>query len=240
MIKKYIKKIIEIVLPTECILCGGRGEHNLSLCQGCQGDLPWLNHICFCCSHPMEFAVPACGGCLSQPPGYFRTISLFVYDNLIANCIGLFKFQRRLAFGKIFGTLLARHLGQFYGDDKLPEVIIPMPLHTNRLKERGFNQALELAYPIAKALNLPIDKWSCERIKVTVPQSQTLTGQERQQNLKNAFQVVGQLPNHVAILDDVVTTTSTVSALTKVLLESGVKRVDVWCVARTPRRWMLT
>lgn len=229
------EKILKFCLRAQCILCGDRGEHNLSLCQGCAEDLPWLKSCCFQCGQPTPEPLPYCGACLSQPTPYGRTVATFLYDELMAACIGQFKFQRRLVVGKVLGSLMGRTLLQHYPNE-LPECIIPVPLHTLRLKERGFNQALELTYPISQALNLPINIQACQRLKATAMQSMATSAQARQKNLKNAFVVTQPLPEHVAIVDDVVTTGSTVAALAEALLAAGVKRVDVWCCARTVRK----
>jgi ComF family protein len=121
---------------------------------------------------------------------------------------------------------------RFYRNDK-PELIIPVPLHEKRLKERGYNQSLEIARPIARQLKIPLAISVCDRIKHTPPQS-SLSKYERQQNLHGAFSIHRTIPvKHVVIFDDVVTTGSTVVELGKILHQAGIERVDVWCVART-------
>jgi ComF family protein len=117
---------------------------------------------------------------------------------------------------------------------KLPEIIIPVPLHPTRLKERGFNQALELAKPIARHFNIPLDTKSCKRTKATATQS-TLDKKIRIKNMRGAFEIVRDIKcDHLVLIDDVVTTGTTVNELAKVIKSCGVKRVDVWALARTP------
>ncbi|MBI5447578.1 MAG: ComF family protein [Gammaproteobacteria bacterium] len=228
-----IKKYLSAAWPSPCILCGGRGDDNLGVCAPCLTDLPWLGHTCFTCARPVLFAVARCGTCLSVPPPYFRTVALFAYQDVIARCLTLLKFHKHLVMGRVFGRVLAKVIQQQYEHDTLPQCIIPMPLHETRLKERGFNQALELALPVAKQSGIGLDKTSCRRIKQTLPQTQTTTVEERINNVKGAFEVSALGVAQVAIVDDVVTTTATVSALAQALLKSGVGRVDVWCCART-------
>jgi ComF family protein len=118
-----------------------------------------------------------------------------------------------------------------------PEWIIPVPLHAERLRERGYNQALEIARPIAKKLQIPLQTRYCTRILPTLAQA-SMTAEERRRNMKNAFAVEELFQaRHVAIVDDVLTTGSTVSEFARMLKKSGVARVDVWCCARTVLRF---
>ena len=126
---------------------------------------------------------------------------------------------------------MARKLKQHYASRELPELIIPIPLHRKRLRQRGFNQAVELARPIAKQLGLSIDRTLCKRIKNT-PAQITLEAKQRQQNMRNAFQIKPPNLDYIAIIDDVMTTTSTVNELCKCLRKQGVKKIDVWVIAR--------
>jgi len=113
-----------------------------------------------------------------------------------------------------------------------PEQIIPVPLHAQRYHRRGFNQAIEIARPIARMLDIPLNLTCCRRTRNTAPQAQ-LSAKERKSNLKNAFSIVkAPAVNHVALLDDVVTTGSTVDELARALRKAGIERIDVWACAR--------
>jgi len=139
------------------------------------------------------------------------------------------KFSHQLAFANILGTLMARHLSL----DKKPNCIIPIPLHKKRLLLRGFNQSLEIAKPIAKRLEIPIDYKSCQRIRHTQPQTE-IDAKHRHSNLKNAFQINKKaIPRRVAIIDDVFTTGHTVNELSNTLRKAGVEHIQVWCIAKT-------
>jgi ComF family protein len=134
---------------------------------------------------------------------------------------------------RVLSKLMIERLMQVYAHSDLPEVIIPIPLHPRRLAERGFNQALELARPISKALRIPLAYRNFLRVRNTVTQT-TLTKKYRAKNLKNAFVFKKyQAFNHVALIDDVVTTGCTVNEMSRVLKKAGAKRIDVWCCART-------
>lgn len=114
----------------------------------------------------------------------------------------------------------------------MPECIIPVPLHRRRLRQRGFNQALEIAKPLAKKLQLPVDFKTCIRTKHTRPQSE-LSAKKRQQNIKNAFTLKKPITaKHVAIVDDVMTTGNTVTELSALLRNNGVTTIEIWCCAR--------
>lgn len=129
-----------------------------------------------------------------------------------------------------------KYISQQLSDDKKPSYIIPVPLHRKRLRVRGFNQALELARPVAKALNIPIELHACQRIKHTLAQAE-LKQSQRKKNLKNAFATCKTWQvDHVVIIDDVVTTGSTINALKTVLYQAGVKKVDTWCLARAMKK----
>lgn len=140
------------------------------------------------------------------------------------------KFKQKLLYAKLLGEMMGQKLA--VEQRTMPELLIPVPLHVSRLRERGCNQALELAKPIAKMLNMKLDRNSVERVNNTAAQS-TLPFQERKRNLKNAFVVKKPLcAKHVAIVDDVMTTGSTVEELSRVLRSCGVLEIEIWCCAR--------
>jgi len=113
-----------------------------------------------------------------------------------------------------------------------PELIVPVPLHRERLRERGFNQSLEIARQVGKQLNLKIDYRSVIRVKPT-PTQTDLPLKKRRSNVRNAFKVNRSIEaRHITLLDDVVTTGSTTDELARCLKQSGVERVDVWTVTR--------
>jgi ComF family protein len=146
--------------------------------------------------------------------------------------IGGAKFRGRLSLVRLLGQCLADRVREV--DPPRPQVLLPVPLHASRLRTRGYNQALEIARVVGRELFLPIDHASCIRSAATPPQA-GLDERARHRNIRGAFLVPGLLPwRHVAILDDVVTTGSTVAELSRVLRKAGVRRIQVWAVARTP------
>ena len=139
------------------------------------------------------------------------------------------KFNGRLEMARVLGELMAHWLESVC--EQLPDIVIPVPLHQDRLRERGFNQAIELALPIARHLGLPMDIRSCIRTKTTAPQSD-LSRKARIKNVKDAFEVVRPVSGHVAIIDDVMTTGSTAHELARTLRQAGATRVEAWICAR--------
>ncbi|MCP4475319.1 MAG: ComF family protein [Gammaproteobacteria bacterium] len=137
-------------------------------------------------------------------------------------------FHQQLVWGRLLGELMAEVLGS---RECQPQQIIPVPLHCARLRQRGFNQALELARPIARALALPVNFHSCRRMNNTAMQS-LLPFRQRYANVRQAFTVLGEVAEHVAIIDDVMTSGHTVNELSRALRQAGVKRIEVWCCAR--------
>jgi ComF family protein len=146
--------------------------------------------------------------------------------------IGQLKFRAHLAHGRVLGALLADHLAGL--DGPLPDLIVPMPLHRSRLRERGFNQAIELARPVGRRLGIPLAADLVERVRPGQAQS-SLHKSRRQQNVRGAFALRRPLDAwHVAIVDDVLTTGASAGELAATLRRAGAERVEVWVVARTP------
>jgi ComF family protein len=139
------------------------------------------------------------------------------------------KFHQKLELVPLMAELIAGSVSRREGE--LPQVLLPVPLHHTRLRERGYNQALELAREISGRLGIPVDWQTCRRQRNTLAQT-SLQGKERRSNLKGAFESLGGLPSHVAIIDDVVTTGATVQEFAKTLRKAGVETVEVWACAR--------
>lgn len=174
-----------------------------------------------------------CGFCLAQPPLFDKTYALFHYQPPIMQCILRLKFQGNLMYAQTLAQLFIQRMSSnWYREEMLPDLIIPVPLHTKRLKERGFNQALEIAKPIAKTFNIQIDKLGIKRTKATAAQT-TLKAALRECNLANAFMATKRYDNlSIAIVDDVITTTYTVRELAKTLKQAGAEKITIWAIAR--------
>jgi ComF family protein len=174
--------------------------------------------------------VSICGHCLRAPPAYVSSFSPFHYAPPVASLITALKFHGRLSLARLLGELMAATLTT--RAEPLPELLIPVPLHQTRLRERGYNQALELARPIGRLWHIPVEPWRCHRVRATLAQTR-LSERERRLNVRDAFHVDGPLQARcVAIVDDVMTTGSTAQELTLALMAAGVERVEVWTCAR--------
>lgn len=236
--RKLIQQVSVWLIPYTCILCLDNTDSELDLCSACILDLPWLKNECSSCALPIDSSIEhssklPCGNCLKNPPPYNKIISLFIYQSPIDSFITALKFQGTLRYASMIGKLMATHLEQYYQHQPKPACIIPVPLHQNRLKERGFNQAQEIALPIAKKLNIPLEIYSCIRHRATEPQT-LIDTPVRRKNLRNAFSIIKTInATYVAIIDDVVTTGSTVTELCLALKKAGVQKIDIWCCARS-------
>lgn len=226
---------MSFLFPSTCILCNDLSNRKLDLCIACENDLPFLKNHCLRCAQPLPKEQTICGVCLNNPlPFFAQTTAIFYYKTPIKQLLLGLKFNNRLVNAKILGELLANYLYSKYQNQSKPEVIIPVPLHPARLRERGYNQALELAHPIAKKLKIKIDKSIAERVKNTLAQA-LLPAKKREQNMKRAFEIsmVKLRPyKHVAVIDDVITTGNTTTELCKILYQKGINKIDVWCVAK--------
>lgn len=170
---------------------------------------------------------------MSEPPRFDGTVAAFSYAAPVSWLVRGFKFRRKLAFGRALGESLAgRCLALSNAGVVLrPEVIVPVPLHRKRQRERGFNQALELARHVSRMMDIPVASNHVTRVHATPEQSQ-LDAQARRRNIKDAFSLKPQAWRRVAIVDDVMTTGSTVGELAQALKNNGCEHVQVWVAAR--------
>lgn len=232
----WAKKLPSWLFPSTCLLCGAPGQNDRDLCPGCHQELPYNTIACRCCAIPLkadpdQFLI--CGQCQRTPPSFAQAFAPFIYRPPVDTLIQGLKFHGRLTVARLLGELLGEALIQ--GSNPLPEYLIPVPLHPSRLRERGFNQALELARPVARRLGIPLIADGVLRTRQTLPQSQ-LNVNSRRANMRGAFVVSRALhARHVAILDDVMTTGSTVEELAQALRKAGIAEIQVWACARTPR-----
>ncbi len=230
MVYNWLNIIRRMCYPPCCVLCGQAGEAGLDLCRGCLATLPVNSHACVRCGVPLQHSGLLCGGCLKQPPPFQTSHIPFCYASPIDHLLQQLKFHRQLHLATLLGSLLAK--GMSGREAALPEGLLPVPLHPDRLRERGYNQALELARVVSRYLNIPLLPELCQRKRATPPQT-SLNGEERRRNLRGAFAVrEGVPPRHIAIVDDVVTTGATVHELARVLGRAGVETVEVWACAR--------
>lgn len=204
------------------------------LCPACTAGLPWNAPACPCCAVPLPGAptpAPPCGTCQRRAPPLDATHAAFVYRAPLDRLLPRFKFHRDLAAGRLLADAMAMRFAAL----PRPAALLPVPLHQGRLRRRGYDQALELARPLARALGLPLLDTALVRTRATAPQSELDAG-ARRCNLRDAFAVrIGaRLPTHVALVDDVMTTGATLHAAARSLRRAGVTRIEAWVCARVP------
>lgn len=223
-------------MPKACLLCLRSTHEAHHLCVACAKELPILTHSCVKCAqflNKIDMNITLCGQCLVKTPAFHRVYVTYAYRFPIPRLIAGLKFDGKLSHARMLSQLMLHDItNKWYRTTPLPELILPMPLHRQRLKERGFNQAVEIARPISRALKIPLDTQGIARKKATQPQS-SLPAKERRQNVAHAFRAKHRYDGlHLAVVDDVMTTGQTVSALATLLKKQGAKRIDVWCAAR--------
>jgi ComF family protein len=179
-----------------------------------------------------------CGQCLKQPPAFERVAAPWTYSFPVDSLITRFKHSAKWPLGRLLAELFAQFLQHRFDEDlDRPDALIPVPLASKRLRQRGFNQAAMLARWLSISLDIPCDETLVLRIQDTSAQ-QDLNADARKKNLRHAFAlapVASIKGRHFALVDDVLTTGATAQALARLLLDAGARRVDVYCLARTPR-----
>ena len=227
------------LIPKHCLFCLEKTQDQSDLCSHCIASLTLNQYNCQRCASPLEQAlfttgrknIALCGNCLSHHFHYDRVYSPFVYSEEMRYLIKKMKYQKKIHFAHTLSKLFIEKTTQL-NDFQLPQALIPMPMHSKRLKQRGFNQALELSRVFASHYSLPLDYISLIRSRHTNLQA-GLTAIERQKNVQKAFIINRPIMHeHVALIDDVMTTGSTVNEAAKILKKNGVKKVDVWIIAR--------
>jgi ComF family protein len=218
---------INIIFKQNCLSCASPEGNIYALCRACLNDLPrHPKASCPQCGLASDGNI--CGSCISSPPDFDATHAVFLYNFPIDAMMQRYKYGNMLSFSKTFGQLLKEK-------SKLENIdlIIPMPMHPTRFKERGFNQALEIAKVLTKGQSEKLDYKNVIRQKITPPQA-SLPLKQRVKNIKGAFSVSGNLTGkRIAIVDDVMTTGASINELAKTLKNAGATHVECWVIART-------
>ena len=222
-------------LPSLCAVCHGWGLQRV--CAACVERFARPEPRCERCALKVPAGIQVCGACLTDPPPFARTLAAVDYDYPWDGLVTHFKFHGALALAP---ALTQRLLAAFErGDLPAPTLLLPVPLSTERLRERGYNQAWELARRLARALRCDADARLLLRVKDT-PHQLAFPPEQRAGNVRAAFAVeprrLAELRGRsVTLVDDVMTTGATAGEIARVLLQAGASEVAVWVVARTPR-----
>ena len=221
------RKFVQTRVAQSCLLCGARSKAGL-LCPHCADDLPRLPaQCCPSCALPTPGG-QVCGACLRKPPAFDRTEALFRYEFPVDALIQRLKYGGQTAIAADLAQRLALHVP---AADR-PDLIVAMPLHSRRLRERGFNQAALLAGHLAQHLGIEFAPSACRRERDTPPQV-ALPVKERRKNIRGAFVCDADLSRRrVALVDDVMTTGASLDELARVVRRAGAVEVSAWVVAR--------
>lgn len=249
------------LLPPRCLVCEAPGAGDRDLCADCLEALPWNGVACHRCGLPLAAAEPrdalrslpgttarargtlpstlgspagtACGRCLRRPPPLDATVAVLAYRFPVDRLVPRFKFHGDLAAGRLLVGLMAEALADRPSGVSV-QALVPVPLHPARLRQRGYDQALELARPLSQALQLPLCADGLRRVRATQAQT-TLDAANRRRNVRGAFLArAGPWPASVALLDDVMTTGATLAECARALKQAGVAHVEAWVLARAP------
>ena len=233
------RALLDIVFPPLCHACKEfiPDAGDLHLCLRCRGEVHDVSSpLCTACGVP--FATPGgidhpCGACLATHPRFAAARAAVLFDGVARDLIHRFKYDRKVHLARPL-TLLAQEALTTFAATIGADLLIPVPLHRRRLRERGFNQAVLLGRPLAKAWNIPLVVNNLQRIRWTEPQV-TLSATEREANVRGAFALAVPAAvrgKKIVLLDDVYTTGSTVAECSRVLRQAGAEGIYVITVAR--------
>lgn len=222
--------LVSRIWPGSCLLCAADSASSL-LCPACTADLP-QQAATACPQCGIETPLGEhCGACLKSPPAFTRTIAPFRYEFPVDRLIQTLKYSHRLPLAKWFGSSLS---GQITADEH--DLLLPLPLHPSRLRERGFNQSAEIARAIHNRLGIPMSVGYVTRVRATPPQA-ALPLKERAKNVRGAFECTADLTGkRILLVDDVMTTGSTLRECARILQLHGAAQITLAVAARAQRR----
>lgn len=229
MVYNWLQVAHTLIYPPRCALCDGHGSAGLDLCADCHADLPWLVDACRLCAQPLAADAPAiCPDCQRKPAVFDSAAAALHYTAPADWLITRLKFHRHLSHARILGALLAERAA----NETPPDVLLPVPLHPTRRRERGFNQAAEIAATTGRRLSVEVAPDLATRARATAHQAD-LHARERRANVRGAFEANKQAVGlDIAIIDDVATTGHTAAELARALKRAGAARVRLWTAAR--------
>jgi ComF family protein len=217
-----------LLAPARCALCERRSAQGL-ICGDCAGALPWNRPCCPRCAQPQAHDT-LCADCAQNPPVFDTAFCPLRMAVPVVRSVHGLKYAAGFLHADLLGALMAQELAR--RADPLPQRLIPVPLHPRRLVARGYNQALELARRIARRMQIELAPHAAKRIRLTEDQIGKSAAQRRR-NVRGAFAVTQSLDGqHVALLDDVMTTGATLGELARMCRKAGAARVEVWAAAR--------
>ena len=234
----FLNSLIDFIFPPLCHICRVfiPDAGALHICPACRDEIKIVvSPICLICGIPFTGIGDdhACGKCLGDQPAFDVARAALIHEGASRNLIHAFKYNNKTHLRRPLALLTIELLKDFIKDEK-PELILPVPLHIDRLRKRGFNQAVLLGELLSREWGIPMERRALLRLRRTEPQV-TLSAAERLNNVKNAFGLSGTVAlsgKRILLLDDVITTGSTVDECARIVKKAGASRVSVVTVAR--------
>jgi len=231
---ELMDKLLSSLFPARCVFCQQTVRYDFMVCTDCYQSLPHNKSCCQRCALPLAEEMSTavlCGRCIRKPPAFDYAYSPFRYEDDIIGLVHQLKFGEKISYARSIGEMLLQH---YSTSGEKPDCLLPVALHKSRLRQRGFNQSIEISRVLAKRRGIPIEHTAIVRKRSTLAQT-GLNAKQRVKNIRGAFRVADELNyKHVLIIDDVMTTGATVNELAKLLKKNNVERVGVLSIARAP------
>lgn len=238
MITQQSQRLIELLFPAQCLVCALKSNNKL-ICHYCEKEILTKRFYCAHCALSLPQDADYCGDCLQKDYLFNHIHALGDYQKPLSTLIKQLKYQQRLVAGELLAYLLVQSLLLRYSKQQLSgfDYLLAVPLHPKKLQKRGFNQAQIIADRLYKQLQIPLLVGHIQRNKETIAQ-EGLSVAKRRKNLDQAFIInpnsaINLSGKSVVIIDDVVTTGSTINSLCKILMAQNVKLITVFCISRT-------
>jgi len=227
--RKWANKALDLLFPPVCAACDTLGS---LICSDCLAQMKQVNEpLCFRCGRSALYAVPVCRSCLQPSFNMQQIRAPLLYDEPATRVIHKMKYDGYFALAQPMAQIMARAWPDW---EHFPDVILPIPLHPRRQRQRGFNQSALLAVHLGRLLNIPVNQKGMERVRHTNPQI-GLSPKDRLENVRGAFLADSREVNskQILLIDDVYTTGATMSAAADALLAAGAAGISAYCLART-------
>lgn len=219
--------ILEILYPARCPVCHGVLRGKGEVCAPCKKKLHYIKEPkCKKCGKEIEKEEQEyCRDCQRFSHGFDKGAAVFAYNDVMRRSISMFKYHNRREYAKFYAKEMYSHCSRFL-KSCAPDVILPVPIHKQKKRQRGFNQAELVAKELGKLMHIPVDSKYLVRTEKTTPQKE-LTRLQRKANLKKAFGVAkkGKTYERVLLVDDIYTTGATIDAISEILRENQLKNL---------------
>lgn len=237
LVKKCREELLDLIYPKTCFGCKSRISPEIEgyICKECLNKLDKLKPpFCITCGRPIDILdIDKCTDCTGYNYYFTRGYSATLYEGLVKDCLHNFKYNSHTYLGGTLARLMIDFALEYIDPDKI-DAILPVPLHWQRFRDRGFNQSAILGKILSKETGVPFMRNGLTRTRVIKPQVE-LPRSERIGNVLGAFKVTNPKKfsgKHILLIDDVFTTGATLNECSRVLLDSGAKGVWVFCLAR--------